>query len=409
MSRALPGRPNQRRRGVLDAIVVGAGVVGTAAALGLSRQGLQVALVEGREPVAWRAGSPDLRVFALAPDNAGLLDRLGAWEAISSARVQPYRGMQVWDAGGGGTLAFDADRLGRRELGWIVENGLLIDCLWKAAMAAGVELHCPDKVTAREPGDDGRSEILTLASGNRLRARLVVAADGADSQLRRMAGIDAPRHDYGQRGLVGFIQHTHSHQATCWQRFLPGGPLAFLPFADTDQGCPRSSIVWSLPDGEAERLLAADDATFLGELARAFDGPLGELVGVSRRAAFPLRRQLAATQLAGRVVLVGDAAHAVHPLAGQGVNLGLRDINALLGTLAQTARTGGDAGSPDRLARWDRQRRSDAVVSAYAFEAINRMFSNDAIVPTLVRGPVLGLAGRLPPLARALWRHAAGV
>src|SRR5690606_6198532 len=139
--------------------------------------------------------------------------------------------------------------------------------------------------------------------------------DGADSQLRRMAGIDAPRHDYGQRGLVGFIQHTQSHQATCWQRFLPGGPLAFLPFADTDDGCSRSSIVWSLPDGEAERLLATDDATFLGELARAFDGPLGELVAVSRRAAFPLRRQLAATQLAGRMVLVGDAAHAVHPLA----------------------------------------------------------------------------------------------
>lgn len=402
-------RPSQSRRGVLDAVVVGAGVVGTAAALGLVRQGLQVALVEGREPAAWDPESPDLRVFALAPDNVALLGRMGAWDAINSARAQPYRRMQVWDAGGGGSLVFDADRLGRRELGWIVENRLLIDRLWKAAVAAGVELHCPDKVSAREPGEDGRSEILTLESGSRLRARLVVAADGADSQLRRMARIEAPRHDYGQRGLVGFIQHSKPHQATCWQRFLPGGPLAFLPFADTGDGCPRSSIVWSLPDGEAERLLAADEATFLGELARAFDGPLGELVGVSKRAAFPLRRQLAASQWVGRMVLVGDAAHAVHPLAGQGVNLGLRDINGLLDTVAQTARNGGDAGSPDRLARWDRQRRSDAVVSAYAFEAINRVFSNDAVVPTLMRGPVLGFAGRLPPLVRALWRHAAGV
>lgn len=402
------------RRGVLDAVVVGAGVVGTAAALGLARQGLQVALVEGREPPSWRHDVPDLRVFAVAPDNIALLERLGVWEAIRSARAQPYRSMQVWDATGGGTLAFDADRLGRRELGWIVENGLLIDRLWTAAAGAAVELHCPDKVIARERSEDDRSEVLTLASGNRLRARLVVAADGADSQLREMAGIDAPRHDYGQRGLVGFIRHTRSHQATCWQRFLPGGPLAFLPFANADDGSPRSSIVWSLPDADAERLLAVDDGAFLAELARAFDGPLGELTGVSRRAAFPLRRQLASTQHFGRMVLVGDAAHAVHPLAGQGVNLGLRDINALLTSLAQSASRDGarredDIGSSHRLTRWNRQRRSDAAVSAYAFEAINRMFSNDAVVPTLVRGPVLGLAGRLPPLTRALWRHAAGL
>lgn len=402
------------RRGVLDAVVVGAGVVGTAAALGLAQQGLQVALVEGREPAPWRQDMPDLRVFAVAPDNIALLERLGVWEAIRSARAQPYRSMQVWDAAGGEKLAFDADRLGRRELGWILENGLLIDRLWKAASGAGVELHCPARVTAREHSEDDRSEVLTLASGTRLRARLVVAADGADSQLRRMAGIDARRRDYGQRGLVAFIRHTRSHQATCWQRFLPGGPLAFLPFADAEDGSPRSSIVWSLPDAEAERLLAVDDEAFLTELARAFDGPLGELTGVSRRAAFPLRRQLAATQLSGRMVLVGDAAHAVHPLAGQGVNLGLRDINALLATLASSgaregARRDDDAGASHRLQRWDRQRRSDAALSAYAFEAINSVFSNDALLPTLVRGPALGLAGRLPPLARALWRHAAGV
>ena len=394
---------------MLDAVVVGAGVVGTAAALGLALQGRRVALVEGREPAVWRRDDPDLRVFALAPDNVGLLERLGAWPAIRAARAQPYRAMQVWDAAGGGSLTFDADRLGRRELGWIVENNLLIDRLWKAAVGAGVELHCPDKVSARECDPDGLSEVLTLASGARLRARLVVAADGAESHLRHMAGIEAPRHEYGQRGLVGFVRHTRSHQSTCWQRFLPGGPLAFLPFGDDADGCPRSSIVWSLPDAKAERLLETDDETFLRELAREFDGPLGELVGVSRRAAFPLRRQLASTQLTGRMVLVGDAAHAVHPLAGQGVNLGLRDINALLDTLSAASGTDSDPGAPHRLARWNRQRRSDAAVSAFAFEAINDLFSNDAVLPTLVRGPLLGLAGRLGPLTRALWGHAAGV
>lgn len=397
------------RRGVLDAVVVGAGVVGTAAALGLLRQGLRVALVEGRAPPVWRRDSPDLRVFAVAPDNVALLERLGTWQSIRDSRAQAYRAMQVWDAGGGSALVFDADRLGRRELGWIVENRLLIDRLWKDAVAAGVELHCPDTVIARESGEDGKSEVLTLHSGSRLRSRLVVAADGADSQLRRMAGIQAPCHEYGQRGLVGFIQHTLPHRATCWQRFLPGGPLAFLPFADTEDGCARSSIVWSLPDAEAERLLAVDDETFLTELARAFDGPLGDLAGVSRRAAFPLRRQLAASQLAGRMVLVGDAAHAVHPLAGQGVNLGLRDIDALLQLLARDTGKAADPGAPHRLARWSRQRRSDAAMSAYAFEAINRVFSNDAVLPTLVRGAALGLAGRVAPLSRTLWRHAAGV
>ena len=402
-------RPTPARRGVLDAVVVGAGVVGTAAALGLARQGLQVALVEGREPAVWRGESPDLRVFAMAPDNVALLVRLGVWDAVSRARAQPYRAMQVWDAAGGEALRFDADRLGRRELGWIVENGLLIDRLWKAAVDAGVNVHCPDTVSARENGDDAHSEVLTLASGNRLRARLVVAADGADSQLRRMAGIEAPRHDYGQRGLVGFIEHSRSHQATCWQRFLPGGPLAFLPFADTDDGRARSSIVWSLPDADAARLLAVDDAVFLAELARAFDGPLGELTAVSRRAAFPLRRQLAASQVSGRMILVGDAAHAVHPLAGQGVNLGLRDIAGLLQLLEGSADKNRDPGLPHRLQRWSRQRRSDAAVSAYAFEAINGIFSNDAVIPTLLRGSALGFANRIPPLSRALWRHAAGV
>ncbi|HUH89337.1 MAG TPA: FAD-dependent oxidoreductase [Lysobacter sp.] len=399
------------RRGMLDVVVVGAGVVGAAAALGFVRQGFRVALVEGREPAQWQRETPDLRVFAFAPDNAALLAELGVWDAIVAARTQPYRAMRVWDAAGGGELAFDADRLGRCELGWIVENGLLIDRLWHAAIAAGVQQYCPDRVVGLDTGptSDEGSVTVELASGVRLVTRLVIAADGADSRLRALVGIDAPRHDYHQRGLVAFIEHELPHQATCWQRFLPGGPLAFLPFPDADDGRPRSSIVWSLPEEEAVRLLAVDDRTFLGELAQAFDGPLGALQAVSRRAAFPLRRQLADSQWAGRVILVGDAAHAVHPLAGQGVNLGLRDIAGLRAILAKPVRGDTDPGSPHRLERWNRQRLSDSAVSAYAFEALNRVFSNDDVVPTLMRGHLLGLAGRVPPLTRALWRHAAGL
>ncbi|HET7358849.1 MAG TPA: FAD-dependent oxidoreductase [Rhodanobacteraceae bacterium] len=395
------------RRDRLDVIVVGGGVVGAAAALAFARDGLQVALVEAREPPPWRADVPDLRVYAFAPDNAALLDDLGVWSSVIGARAQPYRAMRVWDAAGGGELAFDADRLARRELGWIIEHGLLVDRLWSALPAAGVRLHCPEQVAGLEQDETGASVL--LASGARLRAALVVAADGAASPLRRLAGIDAPCHEYGQRGLVAFVDSELPHQATCWQRFLPGGPLAFLPFAGGEGGNRRSSIVWSLPDTEAERLLACDEGAFLTELGRAFDGPLGELRAVSRRAAFPLRRQLAQACVAGRVVLVGDAAHVVHPLAGQGVNLGLRDVAALRVTVRAAIERGADPASPARLARWQRQRRSDNALAAWTFDGLNRLFSNDALAPTLVRGHLLGLAGRLPPLTRALWRHAAGV
>lgn len=389
------------RRMKLDAVIVGGGVVGAACALALADAGLQVALVEGREPAPWSAAEPDLRVYAFAPDNAGLLQALGVWPAVLAARACAYRRMRVWDAAGGDDLTFDADRLGQRQLGWIVENNLLVDRLWAALPAAGVQVHSPARVEALEQDEAGVR--LRLEDGRRLEAAIAIAADGAESTLRALAGLKVDRHDYGQRGVVAYVESERGNEATAWQRFLPTGPLAVLPIGEK-----RNSIVWTLPDDEAARVLALDEPAFNRELTAAFAARLGAMQVVSKRVAFPLRRQLVERYLAGRVLVLGDAAHAVHPLAGQGVNLGLRDVAALreLVSGANQSRRAWD--TPHRLQRWARQRRSENTVAAKGFSAINTLFSNDEMHLTLARGPAMGAVGKVSPLVSLFWKHASG-
>jgi 3-demethoxyubiquinol 3-hydroxylase len=404
-------RPTNERRSSTgrraDAAIVGGGVVGAACALALAQQSLQVTLIEHAEPPAWLSTEADPRVYAFAPDNAALFESIGVWDAVRDARAHPYRRMRVWDAAGGDELRFDADEFAVKQLGWIVEHALLQDRLWAALRRSNVTVRCPARVVALEQSED--SATLELDDGPRVEARIAIAADGGRSTLRELAGIAMSTEDYGQRGVVAYVASERPHEDTAWQRFLPTGPLAFLPCAPWKNAANVSSIVWTLSDAEAARVLELDDAAFAEELTRAFASRLGDVRPLSPRIAFPLRRQLASAYVAGRVLAIGDAAHVVHPLAGQGVNLGLRDVSALRDAVASAQQRRVDWTAPHRLARWARARRSDATASAFAFSAINRVFSNDDLAATLLRGHALGLAGKLAPLNRALWRHAAGV
>lgn len=391
------------RRGELDAIIVGGGAIGAALALGLARDGFDIALVEARAPTPWNPSDDvDLRVVALASDARLLFENLGVWTAIAGARIGPYRRMRVWDALAPGELAFDAAENGEAALGWIVENGLVQHALWSALGAEPrARVLCPAEVAGVDNDDEGVAA--TLADGTRLRARVLVAADGAESPLRKALGIDCDDRDYAQRAVVANVATARPHEETAWQRFLPGGPLAFLPLADG-----RSSIVWSLPGAEAARVLALDDAAFRAELGAAFDFRLGEIVSSTPRAAFPLRLRLAKRYVAGRSVLAGDAAHVVHPLAGQGMNLGFRDVACLRRVLRDARDRGGDFGAPHVLRRYERERRSENALAAHGLDAIERLFgATDPLTPTL-RGAGLALVDRLAPVKHVFAAIAAG-
>ncbi|MEW5297185.1 MAG: hypothetical protein WDW36_000409 [Sanguina aurantia] len=377
-------------------------MVGAATALTLARAGFRTALLEARPPLPWRVQDEvDLRVVGLAPSSIKLLDALGVWTSIRDARASPYAHMHVWDAASGASISFDAASEGRQQLGYIVENSLVQWTLWQALEAAGCQRLCPAKVRAFEAREERIQ--LELEDGQSLSAALLVAADGAGSPLRQRAGIETRGRDYGQRAVVAHLQTERTHAHTAWQRFLPGGPLALLPLADG-----RSSLVWSLPADEAQRMLALDEQAFFDELGVASDFRLGRIIASSARASFPLQLQLAKSYQAERFVLLGDAAHAVHPLAGQGANIGLRDVAELRDTLLDARRAGRDIGAEHVLRRYARRRRSADTLDALGLDALARIYSWESSPLVAARGLGMRLLDRLSPLKRRIGDHAAG-
>jgi 2-polyprenylphenol 6-hydroxylase len=387
-----------------DLLVVGGGMVGAAFALACSGKGLRIGVVEARPPRrAWPAGEVDLRVSALSRASERMLARLGAWERIGDLGASAYRQMRVWDAIGGGSIHFDSADLGEPDLGHIVENRVIQLALWERLESLpDLTLICPAAIAELERTADG--PVLLLADGRRLGARLLVAADGRDSLIRELAGIPTQGWDYDQRAIVATVVTAQWHQETAWQRFLPTGPLAFLPLRDG-----RCSIVWSASGSRADALLALDDAAFGQALTDAVERRLGQVRVDGPRASVALRLQHAQRYVEPGLALIGDAAHAIHPLAGQGVNLGLLDAAELVAALELALARGRDLASRWTLRRYERARRGDNLAMLAAMDGFKRLFGNDIAPVAALRSWGLDLTDRAVPLKRRFMDRALGL
>lgn len=399
--------PQSGGRGIKkhEVIIVGGGVVGAATALALFRQGLDVALVERGAPPpplpqGEREQNYDPRVYALSPGTVRFLDSLGVWSRIAAKRVSRYERMRVWENDFAHALVFDAAELTVPDLGFIVEDALLRSVLWSALGGATVY----SGVRARGFQADEKTVRLELDNGDILEAALLIAAEGADSPLREWAGIEPAGWTYPQRSIVCHVVTQRPHQRTAWQRFLPNGPLAFLPLADG-----RSSIVWSTDTAEAEDLMALSDAEFRKSLAEAFQQHLGEVTAADRRHAFPLRLLHAQNYVAPGVALVGDAAHVIHPMAGQGLNLGLADVAALVAVLCEARKQNKSVGALRVLQRYERQRKAENVEALALVDGLHRLFRFRAPGLGGLRGMGMSLVGRAGMVKSALARRAMGI
>ena len=387
-----------------DVVIVGAGMVGAALACALANTGLRIALIDGSTLVAGAgSGNYDLRVSALTRASQRILQALGVWHAIESARISPFRQMHVWDAGGSRSIHFDAADVAEATLGHIVENRLIQWALHERLRSQeNIELIMPAQLA--ELRIDETDAQATLVDGRKLQASLLVGADGVESTVRKLAGIATRGWQYDQHGVVATVRPQKFHQETAWQRFLPDGPLAFLPL--TDGLC---SIVWSTSPSHAETLLTMDEAPFRQSLEQAFESRLGPILECSARARFPLRLQHATEYVKPRLALVGDAAHSIHPLAGQGVNLGLLDAAALADVLAQGCGRERDPGEYALLRRYERWRKGDNLATMAAMDGFKRLFGTEARPLRLLRNVGLGLVDRAGPLKRVIIEHAMGL
>lgn len=381
-----------------DTVVVGGGLVGSALTLALARAGLHVALVEPSPCAALSDDAGwDVRIYAISPGNAAFLRELGVWDTLEAARIAPIHAMHVWGDDGFSRLVFEAYDAGVPELGFIVESRLMQHGLWRALQVHPTVEIVGDPGAALEIGKDVAR--LTLQDGRTLTAPLVVGADGGGSWVRGQAAIEVRTFPYGQMGVVANFETERAHGGIARQWFLSDGILAWLPLPGN-----RISIVWSAFEQEAQALLALDEDAFCRAVERAGHGVLGALRLITAPAAFPLRLQHNMAMVAPRLALVGDAAHLVHPLSGQGVNLGFRDVRALSRILAN--RGVRDLGDRWLLRRYERARRSDILAMQAVTTGLQKLFNNHDPILGWLRNTGLVGVDRLTPLKRRLMAHA---
>ncbi|MBL4909465.1 MAG: FAD-dependent monooxygenase [Alteromonadaceae bacterium] len=405
-----------------DILIIGGGMVGLTLALALRHQNqqsqsepLSIAIVDNNEPSAL-SEQPELRVSAINLASQQIFANLGVWAAIKNQRLQAYQHMHIWDKHGYGQLNFANTDVNEKDLGWIIENKVIRNALWqKAQTDDGIHFFTEQALTNVTMGDN--EVFASFADGAPILAKLVVGADGAHSWLRKQMNMPIMFQDYDHHALVATIECEQGHNNTAWQVFLPEGPLAFLPLFESNiEGCyekNQCSIVWSTTPDEAQRLQALSSAEFSKEITATSDGKLGNITLQSERVSFPLTMRLAHDFVKDKAILVGDAAHTIHPLAGQGVNLGLLDAASLAETLLKQLEQNKPLTSSIALNEYSRWRKSEATEMIAAMAAIKNIFSEQPFkLPStpvkLIRGLGLSLIDNFSPVKHLMIKQALG-
>ncbi|MDG2018552.1 MAG: UbiH/UbiF/VisC/COQ6 family ubiquinone biosynthesis hydroxylase [Porticoccaceae bacterium] len=396
-----------------DIVIVGGGAVGSAAASLLAKitkstnKPLKIALIESQLPPVFDPNQVDPRVAALTEKTRLMFDQIGIWSKIVDKRACAYKAMNVWDAEGTGRITFDCQQVQQPNLGHIVENSALVSTLIEhIQQQPNIELFCPANIADYQLQEDGIT--LTLDNEITLSGQLLIAADGANSAVREQFQFATKQWDYGQHAIVTTITTENPNQLTAWQRFMPTGPLAFLPLNTIgDAYC--CSIVWSQDTEEAERLMALDDKEFCQQLSRASEHCLGEVLKTEKRYLIPLRQSHATDYVMPRVALIGDAAHSIHPLAGQGANLGFADAQVLAEEMANAYARDLDLGDLTLLKRYQRRRKPENLATMAAMEGFKRLFGSHNSALRLLRNYGLSGINRLGAIKNTLIKQAMGL
>lgn len=389
-----------------DVVIVGGGMVGAALACSLGGSLLKVAVIESSLPQEFSADQPhDLRVSALSIASKNILEAVGAWQGVTSRRICPFRRMRVWETAG--DTEFCSNDIGHAELGYIVENRVTqLALLDRLRDFSNIELICPaaiNRISYSAESQNDHSE-LELADGRLLSAKVLVAADGGQSRVRQAVGLGVTSWDYKQHALVIYIETDYGQQDITWQRFVPSGPQAFLPLTGH-----YGSIVWYNSPDEVSRLKALPYEELMAELVAAFPDCLGKVRGILGTASFSLKRQHAQDYVKPGVVLVGDAAHMINPLAGQGVNIGLLDAAMLGEVLIEAQKQGQAIDDIAVLKRYEKLRRNENLRMMTVMDVFYRVFSNEILPVKFLRNLGLGLAERLSPAKNKVMRMAMGL